>query len=78
MKLYQTLKIIRKAQGIKQTQAAKRIGISQSSLANYERGHSTLSKKTLMRLASAIKESLINSDFPAAHGWAAIFRAVSP
>jgi len=60
MKLYQTLKIIRKAQGIKQTQAAKRIGISQSSLANYERGHSTLSKKTLMRLASAIN---INPDF---------------
>jgi len=41
MTLDQIFKFTRKSQNIKQSLTAKKAGIAQSSLANYERGHST-------------------------------------
>jgi len=54
MELHTIFRFARETQNIKQSHLAKRAGIAQPSLANYERGHSTLSEKTLIALAPII------------------------
>jgi len=52
--------VSRANQNIKQSLTAKKAGIAQPSLANYERGHSTLSEKTLLKIAPTLN---INPDY---------------
>jgi len=54
MKLYQTFKIAREAQGIKQNLLAKQVGIAPPSLSQYENGRNALSITTLKKLAIAL------------------------
>jgi len=56
----QIFKIIRVSQGIKQTDIANKVGITQQAIALYESGKSTLSNQTLCKIAPLIN---INTKF---------------
>jgi len=60
MTLDQIFKFARKSQNIKQSLVAKKAGIAQPSLANYESGRCTLSEKTLLKIAPTLN---INPDY---------------